>query len=183
MIYEQQESYALGSVTVASFVGGLALIACALLAALTATRTLRRRPVEPGCWWAIAAILAILALYRLLGLQQSWLAAVRSVAQESGWYADRRLPQVWATCLLLLSAILPLAAGVSLLRQRLSSSALGAGASTYALLGLYVLRDISLHAVDSALYAGIGPVRVNWILEAGLLLTISGSAFVRAFSK
>ena len=79
---------------------GWAIFAAYILAAVLAAIVLQASPFEPLrqrreriLWALIASLMAALALNKQLDLQSLMLAVGRCLAQEQGWYEDRRLVQ------------------------------------------------------------------------------------------
>jgi hypothetical protein len=149
------------------------LILCAIVALLPVASGKSGR----GFWLTIAAILALLALYRFLNLEQVVPNEARVVARANDVYDERRLPQA-----LMVSAILIAGSAFALWlvwwRERLSrKAALG---MTVALLALYGVRLLSLHMTDSILYASVAGLHLNWAIEGLLLAGLCGAAFYEA---
>jgi hypothetical protein len=81
-------------------IAGWAICAAYALAAILAVIVLREAPFAPAhrrreqvLWLLIACLMAVLALNKQLDLQSLMLAAGRCLAQEQGWYENRRLVQ------------------------------------------------------------------------------------------
>ena len=79
---------------------GWAIFAAYILAAVLAAIVLQASPFEPLrqrreriLWALIASLMAALALNKQLDLQSLMLAVGRCLAQEQGWYDNRRLVQ------------------------------------------------------------------------------------------
>ena len=79
---------------------GWAICAAYAVAAVLAVIVLRAAPFDPAhrsreqiLWALIACLMAALALNKQLDLQSLMLAVGRCLAQEQGWYEDRRLVQ------------------------------------------------------------------------------------------
>jgi uncharacterized membrane protein YhaH (DUF805 family) len=79
---------------------GWAVTAAYALAAVSAVMVIRQAPFEPShrrqmlvLWGLIALLMAALALNKQLDLQALMTALGRCLAQQQGWYEDRRLVQ------------------------------------------------------------------------------------------
>ena len=79
---------------------GWAVAATYAIAAATAVMVLLRRPFDPVqsrqlamLWGLIAVLMTVLALNKQLDLQSLMTALGRCLAQEQGWYENRRLVQ------------------------------------------------------------------------------------------
>lgn len=143
------------------------------MCAVAAVRAQRRGSTP--MWAATAAALVGAAAVKAFGVQ-TWLTdRGRALAQQEGWYADRRPLQAIAIVVVLLAAA---AAGAVLLRaarrwgRRESAVPHGwaerlAAVSTVAAVALAGVRAMSLHHVDAVLHAEVLPgVQVGWALEA-----------------
>ncbi len=155
---------------------GLAAIV-SLLAARTAHASGRGRG-DMAVWLGGAALLSLLIVVRLADGEDIARGMLRGFAALEGFYNMRMAGQIAA--LIVLGGLLALGwrkFQADLVVKRGSISAKFIRAAILAMFGfvlLYGLRVISLHAVDSVLYAG--PLRLNWLLEAGLVILLSGAA-------
>lgn len=125
-------------------VAGWAVCAAYTLAAVTATLVLRsadfhqsHRPQTRGLWGLIALLMAALAVNKQLDLQSLLTALGRCLAQDQGWYENRRLVQ--RGFILVLAAFATLTGGALfwMLRGRLRQNLLP-------LLGLVALASFVL---------------------------------------
>lgn len=130
---------------------------------------------EHWFWRALLIGLTLLGINKQLDLQSALTEIGRILADKQGWYADRRQLQM------------AFIAGVAVMSLTLFAVALhltwGAPASTlWALLGgtglllFVIIRAASFHHVDEVLGRSFSGLRVNWLLEMGALLVITGSA-------
>lgn len=124
----------------------------------------------------VAAVLLVLAVWRASAAEEWVLAWLRDWAQADGVYQGRRHLQQIAV------AVVALAAGAALGRSVMRSAAAPglrlAWAATLVLLGLGLVRLVSLHEVDAILYAKVWSLNVNRLLEAILLACIlAGSLY------
>jgi hypothetical protein len=168
---------------VAVFVYLLVIAGC--LAAVPVAAQQADRRGDALHWLAGAAIFAGLAALRVGNLEDRLRDGVRGWAQVSGSYAERaewQLPVVLAAVL----------AGLAILllftrlhpKMRPGSRARLVLYSRFALLALvplYGLRLVSLHQVDRVLYEG--PLRINWLLEGAVWLTVGVCATFYAMRK
>lgn len=155
----------------------LAVLAACLLAVGTSKR-FHQQPWHGRYWAVIAVVFAMLALGRVLALEDVVRDALRDFFRSQDAYGSRRDFQrplaiaMVCVCVLLASAFFfRIARSV---RGRRNVAVLVAGASTAGLIGLLMLRLISLHQVDAILYSG--PVRLNWLLDIGASVTVAGAA-------
>lgn len=166
--------------TLAIYAYVIAAIPC-LIAALATLRT-RRSATDALIWLAAMGLLLAMSAARANGLEDILRETMREAASSGGWYGSRRNAQVLAITAVL---VLVLAAGSWwALRgkrnaRRGSLSIRFVRAALIAMLAfaaLYALRIVSMHAVDQLLYAG--PVRLNWVLDAGLTASIAIAALL-----
>lgn len=130
---------------------------------------------EHWFWRALLMGLVLLGINKQLDLQSALTEVGRILAEEQGWYDDRR--QVQAAFI----------AGVFIMGLTLFALTLnltwGAPVATlWALLGstglvlFVIIRATSFHHVDAVLGHRFAGFRINWLLEMGALLVIIGSA-------
>lgn len=133
------------------------LLAFAIATAACARAALRRRDRSNGVWRVLALTQALFFLEVLLGLRHQVHGLVDTVFAARGWYAGRSALQIPLVSAALLVALVAIAA---LLRWRgLGHSARAAMAASVIVLGSFVVEAISLHRIDSLMYATIGPVK------------------------
>ena len=147
----------------ATQLAGLLAFGVAALACVRAAKALQQR-----LWWKLAGASAGFALEAVLGLRHRLRAAIDIWLQGEGWYDSRTPVQVGllVLCALLLAWALW---GLAGLRHAGVHARVAATACAVALC-LFVIEAISLHGVDSLMYANIGPVRVvgcAWVVLAG----------------
>lgn len=159
------------TLTLADWIGALLYIATmiAAIAAAQADMKISRRPSAARFHWlAIAALFAGLAAWRLANGEGQVQALLRGELLESAQYANRDALQgpLIAVLVLLAAAICGLLAwrwqGQPLYRFISGAGALG-------LLGFNALRLVSYHSFDRLIYAQFGPLRLNYLIELGLI--------------
>lgn len=167
-------------------VGGWITVFLYLVAAWMAWRVLRDAPAprsrgerhERWFWRLLLVGLVLLALNKQLDLQSALTEAGRIVANEGGWYEDRRQVQL---AFIAGMAIMGLTFFVSILylTRRAPSSTWWTLLGATGLVGFVVARAASFHHVDEAIGQQVGGLRVNWLLEMGALLVIVVGAWRR----
>lgn len=148
----------------ANLLGIAVYLASALVAAMTAVQTRRVAPAGPSLWLVVAAVFVGLALFRLAGAEDTIRQALRGLLVEQREYGERRVFQTGAVVICLLAVGI----GAFLYVPRMVQWPLWLAmtAASLGVLGvLYALRLISLHGVDRLLYASVGPVHFNHVLE------------------
>ena len=158
---------------------GAALLAGVALVSLSAAWRRRHDGTREWQFWLGVAVLLVLAVgYRLSGWEHRLGNDLRMVAHGEHWYGNRRVPQALAT----VAATLSLSGAAVLairLRERVAPAVSASALALLGLVGLYGVRVVSLHLVDALLYTDLGPVRVNWAVEAALLATVAWGAMTR----
>jgi hypothetical protein len=139
------------------------------------TRIERR---EQWFWRILFVGLVFLGINKQLDLQSAFTEIGRIMADQQGWYADRRRLQM-----AFIAGILIMGVTLFVLTLHL---VWGAPASTlWALLGgsglvvFVIVRAASFHHVDIALGHRFSGLRINWLLEMGTLLVIIWSSWRR----
>jgi hypothetical protein len=167
--------------------GQLAFAAAAVAAALVARRT-----VAPDLrlWWTVALVFALLWIETAV----EWRFVPRSVAQHTlearGAYGSRTGLQEMLLVALAAGALAAVVAAVGValgrrrsgaLRARFHASTRVAFAATAALVVLFVVEAVSLHAIDAWLYATVGPMlAIGWLwLASSALVVVMAAAHSR----
>ena len=115
-------------------------------------------------WAAIPIALALLGINKLF--EGALTNVGRLIAFDQGWYAHRRVLQIWLVGSVL--AICSIGAIVLLLSARQASlSTRVALSATIMLLALGLTRDVSLHQVDHLIGERIMGLKLNWLLDVG----------------
>lgn len=152
---------------------GWAVAATYAVAAATAVMVLLRRPFDPGyfrqlaiLWGLIAVLMTVLALNKQLDLQSLMTALGRCLAQEQGWYENRRLVQRDFILSLIVIAVLISAALFWMLRGTIRQNLLVL-AGLAALAGFILIRaGHLLHVfVPDDMFADLLLHRATSILE------------------
>jgi len=151
--------------------GVLVFAVAAAACALAAKRT--RGPAATA--WKLLAVLQLLFVAEIvLGLRHQIHGGVDAFLQDRGWYAQRQPVQLG---LLAVAAVAGAAALFALLKWcRSHRAAAPAALASFAVLLLFALEMISLHAIDALLYRLIGPVMVIallWAACAGVVAACS----------
>lgn len=134
----------------------------------------------PGfnAWTAISMALIVLGAFRLFNGEDFVRNFLRESVRRAGHYDDRTPFQMAALVIAIVLAValiwLAWRYWPRARSGRMNQAVAVARLSLLAFLPLYSVRIISLHATDALLYAG--PIRLNWVLELGLLVTILAAA-------
>lgn len=144
------------------------LLVCAIVIWFSMAR--RQHPTQDIVFWkCIALILLALAFYRFFNLEHIISDIARQEAKTEQLYNNRRMPQAILVSIMLLCG---LTCQFIIIRLRISLVKRFALSVLLLLAALHMLRLISLHMVDSVLYASLLGVRINWVLEVLLLLAL-----------
>lgn len=166
----------------ASIAGVVIYVIVIALSAWAAQTALGRRQnfAERRSWVLVAASFLGLALLRLVNAEELLRQSLRQTIIDQGVYANR-----WDVQRPLVAVSMALAAVLFVWIVRRLSVPIGdrldlpVRVALLAVLGfvpLLALRVISLHGTDMILYHG--PLRLNWVLDAGLSLTVAASALI-----
>lgn len=148
----------------ANLVGVMVYLATCFAAIVTALRVPKTVHHGRATWLTVAAVFFGLALFRLGNGEEAIRQALRGYLHAENEYQSRRTFQALAAaaCMVLagLAGLWAIVRFAHWPRWRIVIAAsLGA-------LGLiYCLRIISLHSIDRLLYASLGPLSVNHLLE------------------
>lgn len=152
-------------------------VLCMLAGTISLDGAARTSRLQPG-WFSIAGLFVILALNRILVIEDRFDEYLRDVARESGAYEGRTAwqgPLSVIAILLVLLVVTILARNWARSRGDKRRQALGvAQLAAFAMLGLIALRLISFHPIDSLLYGGL---RLNWWFDVGLSLLVGFAAW------
>jgi len=119
---------------------------------------------ERVLWTAIPIMLALLGINKLF--EGAVTNVGRMIAIDQGWYAHRRVFQIWLIAGVL--AICSIGAIVLLLVARQASlSTRLALSATIMLLALGLTRDVSLHQIDHLIGERAVGLKLNWLLDVG----------------
>lgn len=148
----------------ANLVGIMVYLATCLAAIATALRVPKSVHHGRAAWLTVAALFLCLVLFRLGNGEEAIRQALRTYLYAENEYQSRRTFQAIAAfaCVILAG----LAAFWSIIRFAHWPRWRIVIAASLGVLGLfYCLRIISLHSVDRLLYASLGPLHVNHLLE------------------
>jgi len=173
----------------ASFMGWLTVAAYGLTAVLCLVAALRQTAIAAGAaaaeegkarlqrriWLGVATVMFLLGINKQLDLQSLLTNVGRIIANQGGWYEQRRTIQFWfvvAVGLVSIAAFVFLAWKTrSIFRGR-----------TLLLLGLsmlllfVVMRAASFHHVGVFLERRVLGLKLNWVLELGSIALVAVSA-------
>lgn len=139
--------------------GVLAFAAAAVACALAARRS---RGQAASVWKLLALLQIVFVIEIVLGLRHQIHGGVDAFLQDRGWYDQRQPVQLGLLAVALLAGV---AGGVAVLRWcRSHRAAAPAVLASCAVVGLFALEMISLHAIDAVLYRLIGPVMLIALL-------------------
>lgn len=120
-----------------------------------------------------------LLILRVFGIEDALREMLRDWMRDEGSYSGRREIQS-----MLIAGALPICGAVGFwlayratrnLRGRRNIALVAAIASSAAMVFLVMLRLVSLHAVDKALY---GPLKLNWIVDTGSSIAVLIAAVI-----
>lgn len=130
-------------------------------------------------WLALALLFVVLIVLRGFNVEETIRAALRESLRAEGAYAERREVQglVASTVLFVSAAVASwwLFRRTRMLRGRRNFATMAALVAGMAMVFLVLLRLISLHMIDVALY---GPFKLNWIADIGSSLVVLTSAVI-----
>ena len=163
------------TLTLADWIGALLYLAT-MVAAIGAGLIDGSRSRTPGStrfhWFAIGALFAGLAAWRLADGEGQVQAALRGGLRQGGQYTSRfDLQGPLIAALVLVAAAICCWVIWRWKRQPLHRAISGAGA--LGLLAFSLVRLISYHSFDQLIYASLGPLRLNYFIE----LTMIGAVF------
>jgi len=163
---------------------GLRVAAYAVAALLCVAAAIRERTVSnnwrvPAFWFAIAAIMFVLALSRLVELGPLISEEGRELAKQQGWYDERRAYQRRAVEAIAVAGSMVAAAGFIWLFAVPSRQYPLALIAVVFLVCYVLIRAISLHEVDTVLYdRPIEGIRINALLELAAIALLSVAALI-----
>lgn len=157
----------------------LAYFVAALLCGIAAWKYRDARSSRsPVVFWSILALgLGLLGVNKQLDLQ-TWLTLfVKRIAQNGGWYGERRAVQGAFIGMVALGGAAGLV-GMRFLAGQLTRPILMALIGALFLGCFIIIRAASFHHVDQMLGMDLGGLRVNWILELGSITCIALAAML-----
>ena len=143
-----------------------------VLCLVLAVMVLRRRPARAarGLWWAIAVLMAFLAVNKQLDLQTALTTTGRCLARAQGWYDRRYLVQLAFIAGLVAGVVLSLLWAAKTLRGQRRGNGL-ALAGLAVLCGFVLVRAVGFHHVDRLISMDFANVGFNfWFENAGLAM-------------
>lgn len=128
-------------------------------------------------WSIIAVMFVVFGLMRVFGIEDLLQTDLRSALYAENRYEERRVYQGPLFGVVFTVAAV-MAAGLSYyiskgVKGRRNVATLVAVGCTGGMIMLTALRLVSLHSVDALLY---GPLKINWIADVGLTLSVLGCA-------
>src|SRR3954447_15172847 len=161
----------LGWVTVAAYF--LATVLCGR-ASLASRRNHCRS--EALFWFLFTCFLLFLGINKQLDLQTWFTLFGRHLAEEEGWYAERREYQAAFIIFITLLGVAGLSFFWWLARKRVRHYRLALTGGVF-LACFIIIRAASFHYVDQMLGLNIGNLTVNSILELGGIACVAFAAF------
>ena len=166
-----------------TFTGWITTVAYFLAASLAGAVVIRRVQVSPrsspsapsGFWLALAVGLTGLGVNKQLDLQTWFTAVGRCVAQQGGWFDDRRAIEYW---FLILTALAGLAALLLLARwfRRSRIHEWAAFAGVACLIAFVLIREGSFYHVEPFTVGGLLGASPESVLELAGIILVSISA-------
>ena len=161
------------TLTITDWFGAILYIATAMVA-VHAARRVPASTVRENLrlhWLAIAALFVGLAIWRLADAEQRLQDRMRAMLVDSGEYAGRWDMQAIVFIALLVAGLLACFWTVRIWQAHRSYRMVSSAASL-TLLGFTAIRLLSFHPIDRLLYSGIGPFRLNYLVEGILILAV-----------
>lgn len=159
-----------------------AVVALACMAACGTATTSAQPRWNRNVWLALAILFVVLIVLRGLGIEEWLRQYLRDLLRSGGNYEARRTLQgVIASLVLLVVAALAgwwLLRSARRMRGRRNMATVAALVAGGAMVFLVLLRLISLHMIDQALY---GAFKLNWVVDIGssVVVLIAAVAYVR----
>lgn len=134
---------------------------------------------EKPVWRLMMVGMIALGINKQLDIQSALTEIGRILAQEQGWYGNRR--QVQEAFIFTVPIVgLTVLAAITVLVWKMPRATLWACAGAAGLLVFIAIRAASFHRVDEMLGWRLAGLPLNWVLEMGSLLVIGWSARRRA---
>ena len=133
-------------------------------------------------WLGAAAALFFLAFNKQLDLQSALTAFGRCLAQDQGWYEERRVVQFWFLISIFLIGSTLFGAIALSLHQHLRSHWMVL-TGFFVLLGFVFMRAAGFHHMDAFINTKLAGLRLNWVFELGALTLIIAGAWKKASER
>jgi hypothetical protein len=131
---------------------------------------------ERHFWCGLTVCLLLLAINKQLDLQTWFTLTAKHLAQQTGWYAERRLAQAIFIFLIAVAGLGLMLVLWAFARKTVRQYRLALSGTVF--LGCFILiRAASFHHVDQMLGWQFGWLRMNHILECGGIFLIVLAAF------
>jgi hypothetical protein len=175
----------IGDPTVVGWVTVVAYFVAAVLCWRAARKLSRTGSASTGTrlfWWLFTVLLVLLGINKQLDIQTWFTLFGKHLAQDEGWYEQRRAFQAAFIGGVAVAGVACLAALRWLVRG-------GTGASRLALLGgvflvcFVLIRASSFHHVDQMLGMNFEGIKVNWMIELGGIACVGGAALLAARAR
>jgi len=165
----------LGWATTAAYLAACVLCFRAFTKTRQASSQLRHSGLRPYFWLALGLLLLLLGINKQLDLQ-SWFTQVgKRMALEQGWYDQRRVYQRYFIFGVGMAGYAGLLGMYWLVRG-------AARDHLYALIGIaflvcfVLMRAASFHHFDRLIRMGVGPLKMNHLLENAGILCVAAAA-------
>ena len=156
-----------------------AVVVLACMAAFGTAMTSAQPRWNRNAWLALATLFVLLIVLRGLGIEELLRGFLRDLLRNGGTYEARRTVQgIIASIVVLLVATLAawwLLRSARRVRGRRNLATVAALVAGGAMLFLVLLRLISLHMIDRALY---GAFKLNWVVDIGSSVAVLGAAII-----
>ncbi len=163
-----------------------AVVAVVCLVAAAAAQRRRQQRWHLRAWVLLCLFFFALAALRWFGIEDVLRDDLRLLMRADGAYSERRsFQRPVAAAVVGLAGIGVLVwfyRGFRTVRGRRNVAVMVAAAGAFAMLGLVVLRLVSLSPVDALLY---GPIKLNWLVDLGssALVAACAAAYARLVSR
>lgn len=160
---------------VAAALYGAVVLSC--LAALATALIKRQIPAHWRSWGMLAVLFTVLAVLRVLNLEEIWRDELRDLLLATDSYDDRRGFQ--GIVVLVIAGLVGAAGFFWIFRKargargRRNFTVIAAQAAGMAMAALIAVRIVSFSAIDRLLF---GPLKLNWVMDIGASVLVAGCA-------